>query len=199
MNECLKRSDSCIRKLFKSHPEENSLSIEEFYNVIRKYNLKDALKSIAEVSKKIYNDNGKLHHWRPFILYNSKKEILTTMSMLGDLTFHFINSNANDKNNNSLISRNSIANVVVLSGFCPHHLDYKRYSEEAFNIYNVLIMMHKEQGDMQMPIVMALARNYREAYIDNTANALNTFLPMYENFKGSLLYRHANNSIKFFV
>lgn len=38
-----------------------------------------------------------------------------------------------------------------------------------------------------------LARNYRGAYIDNTANALNTFLPMYENGKGSLLYRHANN------
>jgi hypothetical protein len=159
MNKFVKRSDSCIRNLFRSHPEENSLSIEEFYNVIRKYNLKDAIKSIAEVSKKIYNDDGTLHHWRPFILYNSKKEVLTTMSMIGDLTYHFINSNANDKNN-SLISRDAIANIVVLSGLCPYHLKYQIYSEEAFNPKNVWLMLSKEQGNIQLPIIPALSRNY---------------------------------------
>lgn len=159
MDECIRKCDSKIRHLFIKYPEDNSLPIDVFYDTLRQYNLKDALTSIAEVSKKIYNDNGKFHHWRPFVLSNQNGEMLTTMSMLADLTFHFINSNSNDRNN-SRISDKKMKNVVALSKLCFSKLNYQKYSQEAFNPYNALIMLHKEQGDIQMPITTALARNY---------------------------------------
>lgn len=60
----------------------------------------------------------------------------------------------------------------------------------SINPFHILIKNSIEAAKAGKP---ELARNYRDAYIDNTANALNTFLPMYENGKGSLLYKHANN------
>lgn len=155
----IKNCDNKIRNLFNKYNSENSLPLEIFYNVIRKYNLKDALISIAEVSKKIYNENGNFHHFRPFALFNEKKEMLTTMSILSELVFHFINSNASDKNN-SRISDKKFENVFVISRLCQFHLNYNKYSKEAFNLVNLLQILAKEQGNMQLPVIPNLSRNY---------------------------------------
>ncbi len=66
----------------------------------------------------------------------------------------------------------------------------------SINPFHALILNSNKVAKSGEP---ELARKYREAYVDNIANALNTFLPMYENSKstkGSLIYRHANDLAK---
>lgn len=156
---CIKNSDSKLRTLFKTYNTENSLPLEVFYDTLRKYNLKDALQVITILSQMVYRENPTYHNFRPFGLMCKNGEILTTMSMLADLTYHFILSGANDRNN-SKISNKAFYNGITLSRLCHYHLNNKKLNQENFNIYNLLQILAKEQGQMQLPIIPALARNY---------------------------------------
>ena len=156
---CIKHCDSKLRTLFNEYNNENSLQIDKFYEVIRKYNLKDALQVITSISQLIYRQEKSLNNFRPFGLVCNNNEILTTMSILADVTYHLIMSGSNDKNNAKL-SDNGFYNAIVLSRLSHFHLDNKRFKDETFNIYNILQILAKEQGQMQLPIVPAIARNY---------------------------------------
>lgn len=155
---CIKNCDSKLRNLFKIYNAENSLPLEIFYEVIRKYNLKDALLSITNLSQMIYRENPTYHNFRPFaLMYNN--EMLTTMSILAELTYHFILSGANDKNN-SRISDKAFYNVITLSRLCHYHLNRRKINYKNFNIYNLVQILAKEQAQIQLPIIPALTRNY---------------------------------------
>lgn len=156
---CINNCDSKLRNLFKEYNNENSLPLEIFYDTIRKYNLKDALQVITIISQMIYRENPTYHNFRPFGLFCSNGEMLTTMAILADLTYHFILSGANDKNN-SKISNKAFYNGIMLSRLCHYHLNCKKFNEKNFNIYNLLQILAKEQGQMQLPIVPALTRNF---------------------------------------
>ena len=155
---CIKNCDSKLRSLFKTYNTENSLPLEVFYDTLRKYNLKDALQVITILSQMIYRENPTYHNFRPFGLICKNGEMLTTMSILADLTYHFILSGANDRNN-SKISNKAFFNGITLSRLCHYHLDTQKFNEKNFNIYNLLQILAKEQGQMQLPIIPALARN----------------------------------------
>lgn len=156
---CIKNCDSKLRSLFKTYNTENSLPLEVFYDTLRKYNLKDALQVITILSQMIYRENPTYHNFRPFGLICKNGEMLTTMSILADLTYHFILSGANDRNN-SKISNKAFFNGITLSRLCHYHLDTQKFNEKNFNIYNLLQILAKEQGQMQLPIIPALARNF---------------------------------------
>lgn len=156
---CIKNCDSKLRSLFKTYNTENSLPLEVFYDTLRKYNLKDALQVITILSQMIYRENPTYHNIRPFGLICKNGEMLTTMSILADLTYHFILSGANDRNN-SKISNKAFFNGITLSRLCHYHLDTQKFNEKNFNIYNLLQILAKEQGQMQLPIIPALARNF---------------------------------------
>lgn len=156
---CIKNCDSKLRSLFKTYNTENSLPLEVFYDTLRKYNLKDALQVITILSQMIYRENPTYHNFRPFGLICKNGEMLTTMSILADLTYHFILSGANDRNN-SKISNKAFFNGITLSRLCHYHLDTQKFNEKIFNIYNLLQILAKEQGQMQLPIIPALARNF---------------------------------------
>lgn len=156
---CIKNCDSKLRSLFKTYNTENSLPLEVFYDTLRKYNLKDALQVITILSQMIYRENPTYHNFRPFGLIYKNGEMLTTMSILADLTYHFILSGANDRNN-SKISNKAFFNGITLSRLCHYHLDTQKFNEKNFNIYNLLQILAKEQGQMQLPIIPALARNF---------------------------------------
>ena len=156
---CIKNCDSKLRSLFKTYNTENSLPLEVFYDTLRKYNLKDALQVITILSQMIYRENPTYHNFRPFGLICKNGEMLTTMSILADLTYHFILSGANDRNN-SKISNKAFFNGITLSRLCRYHLDTQKFNEKNFNIYNLLQILAKEQGQMQLPIIPALARNF---------------------------------------
>lgn len=156
---CIKNCDSKLRNLFKTYNTENSLPIEIFYDVIRKYNLKDALQVVTLLSQMIYRENPTYHNFRPFGLMCRNNEMLTTMSILADLTYHFILSGANDRNN-TRISHKAFFNGIVLSRLCHYHLNNEKFNEKNFNIYNLLQILAKEQAQMQLPIVPALTRNF---------------------------------------
>lgn len=156
---CIKNCDSKLRNLFKTYNTENSLPLEVFYDAIRKYNLKDALQVITVLSQMIYRENPTYHNFRPFGLICSNGEMLTTMAILADLTYHFIMSGANDRNNTKISSK-AFYNGITLSRLCHYHLNQKKFNEENFNVYNLLQILAKEQGQMQLPIVPALTRNF---------------------------------------
>ncbi len=54
---CIGQSDSKLRTLFNDYNGANSLPMNIFYESIRKYNLKDALKTITFISQLIYRQN----------------------------------------------------------------------------------------------------------------------------------------------
>ncbi len=156
---CIKNCDSKLRSLFRTYNTENSLPLDVFYDTLRKYNLKDALQVITVLSQMIYRENPTYHNFRPFALMCSNGEMLTTMAILADLTYHFILSGANDRNN-AKISNKAFFNGITLSRLCHYHLDTQKFNEKNFNIYNLLQILAKEQGQMQLPIIPALARNF---------------------------------------
>ena len=96
---CIKNCDSKLRSLFKTYNTENSLPLEVFYDTLRKYNLKDALQVITILSQMIYRENPTYHNFRPFGLICKNGEMLTTMSILADLTYHFILSSSSCSSN----------------------------------------------------------------------------------------------------
>lgn len=148
-----------IRNFVNNYNKENTMPLSVFNAFVRHCNLKDALISIAKVSRQIFINNPKFNYILPFALRRKNGTILTTMSKLADLTCYLINSGANDKNR-SMISNNLMPNVIVLAEIVFLPLIKDRFNDDTKNPYNCWMMVYKDQMKIQYPIVPSLSRNY---------------------------------------
>lgn len=136
-----------IKKLKQAN---KNIKLENFCDLIRKYNLKDALIAIARTSQHTFHRNDDFN----YTLLARDGSVLTNMYSLALLAHFFIISNANDRNRPK-ISEKALANVVYLSRVVTSNIKQPLISTE-----NILAQLIKEQVSIQLPFLNKIARNF---------------------------------------
>ena len=155
-NEFINCVDKNLKRL-RSKNRSNQLKEEEILYELKKYNLKDAIKSIAIIYQSMYH-NVKSKDIRVFACEHPSFPCLLRVDTLTKLTHLFIKSGTNDYKT-KLISENLEANILWLNGILSNHLENKIPLNNE-TILNHLCILYYEQIELQKNVMHCICRNY---------------------------------------
>lgn len=147
-----------IKKVLKEHRTEASLPENKLIELLGRFNLKDALISIAAVSRKIYLESDNIMD-RPFFIREETTNVFINTTNLAKLTSYLFLSKANDYKREK-IGDNIDANITALCGLISYHLKDPKHEIIFSNPANTIYILVAEQIKWQIPIYHYYARTH---------------------------------------